>query len=77
MAATHEYLCVVRLHVPIDYQNVSIVNFAWGQKVVPAGWLPAAERLELRHAILSIYLSLKADAPWIFAILELANLNTK
>ena len=49
MAATHEYLCVVRLHVPIDYRNVSIVNFAWGQKVVPAGWLPAAERLELRH----------------------------
>ena len=49
MAAAHEYLCVVRLHVPIDYRNVSIVNFAWGQKVVPAGWLPAAERLELRH----------------------------
>ena len=35
--------------MPIDYRNVSIVNFAWGQKVVPAGWLPAAERLELRH----------------------------
>ena len=54
MAAAHEYLCVVRLHVPIDYRNVSIVNFAWGQKVVPAGWLPAAERLELRHSALHV-----------------------
>ena len=58
MAATHEYLCVVRLHVWIDYQNVSIVNFAWGQKVVPAGWLPAAERLELRHEYKGVILAL-------------------
>ena len=49
MAATHEYKCVIRLQVPIHHQNVSIVNFMWGQKVVPAGWLPAADRLELRH----------------------------
>ena len=43
--------------MPIDYRNVSIVNFAWGQKVVPAGWLPAAERLELRHyALVSNYI---------------------
>ena len=49
MAAAHEYQCVIRLHVPIHHRNVSIVNFAWGQKVVPAGWLPAAERLEQRH----------------------------
>ena len=33
----------------IHHRNVSIVNFTWGQKVVPAGWLPAADRLELRH----------------------------
>ena len=49
MAATHEYQCVIRLHMPIHHRNVLIVNFAWDQKVVPAGWLPAAERLELRH----------------------------
>ena len=53
MAAAHEYQCVIRLHMPIHHRNVSIVNFTWGQKVVPAGWLPAAERLELRHYITS------------------------
>ena len=37
--------------MPIHHRNVSIVNFAWGQKVVPAGWLPAADRLELRHEL--------------------------
>ena len=42
---------MIRLHVPIHHQKVLIVNFAWGQKVVPAGWLPAADRLELRHQI--------------------------
>ena len=61
MAAAHEYLCVVRLHVPIDYQNVSIVNFVWGQKVVPAGWLPAAERLELRHVSAAVSLAYNLD----------------
>ena len=35
--------------MPIHHRNVSIVNFMWGQKVVPDGWLPAADRLELRH----------------------------
>ena len=31
----------------IDYQNVSIVNSTWGQKVVLAGWLVAADGLEI------------------------------
>ena len=35
IAATHEY-CVIRLHVPIDYENISTVNFASS-----AGWLAA------------------------------------
>ena len=51
MAATHEYECMIRLHMLIHHRNVSIVNFTWGQKVVPAGWLPAADRLELRFSI--------------------------
>ena len=37
---------MIRLHVPIHHQNISIVNFTWGQKVVPA-----AGRLELRHEL--------------------------
>ena len=39
--------------MPIHHRNISIVNFAWGQKVVPAGCLPAADRLELRHDLTS------------------------
>ena len=35
--------------MPIDYWNILIVNFVWGQEVVPDGWLPAADRLKLRH----------------------------
>ena len=47
MAATHEYSCVISLHVLIDYRNISIINFARGQKVVPAGWLVSADGLEI------------------------------
>ena len=47
MAATHEYSSMIWLHVPIDYQNVSTVNFVRGQKVVPAGWLLSADRPEI------------------------------
>ena len=35
------------LHLLIDYQNVSIVNFSRGQKVVQAGWLLSADRPEI------------------------------
>ena len=45
---------VIRLHVPIHHRNISIVIFTWGQKVVPAGWLPAVERLELRHGHINL-----------------------
>ena len=54
MAATHEYSCMLWLHVPIDYQNISIVNFARGQKVVQAGWLVSAEGLEINLIILDL-----------------------
>ena len=47
MAATHEYSCMIWLHVLIDYQNISTVNFVRGQKVVPAGWLVSADGLEI------------------------------
>ena len=49
MVATHEYSCVIWLNVLIDYQNVSIVNFARGQKVVRAGWLLSVDRPEISH----------------------------
>ena len=35
------------MHVLIDYQNVLMVNFARGQKVVPAGWLLSADGPEI------------------------------
>ena len=54
MAATHEYSCVIWLRMPIDYQNVLIVNFARGQKVVPAGWLVSADGLENSLNIMGI-----------------------
>ena len=38
---------MICLHVPIDYRNVSMVNFARGQKVVPAGWLLSADGPEI------------------------------
>ena len=38
---------MICLHVPIDYQNVSMVNFARDQKVVPAGWLLSADGPEI------------------------------
>ena len=47
MAAAHEYSCMIWLHVPIDYQNVLIVNFTRGQKVVWAGLLLSADRPEI------------------------------
>ena len=47
MAATHEYSCMIWLHMLIDYRNVLTVNFMRGQKVVPAGWLVSADRLEI------------------------------
>ena len=47
MATTHEYSGVIWLHMLIDYQNISTVNFLRGQKVVPAGWLVSADGLEI------------------------------
>ena len=40
----------------IDYQNVLMVNFVRGQKVVPAGWLlsadgPEISQLSLAHKV--------------------------
>ena len=41
---------MICLHVPIDYRNVSMVNFARGQKVVHAGWLLIADGPEISLA---------------------------
>ena len=38
---------MIWLHMPVDYRIVSTVNFARGQKVVPAGWLLSADGLEI------------------------------
>ena len=47
MAATHEYSCMIWLHVSIDYRNILTVNFTRGQKVIPAGWLLSVDRPEI------------------------------
>ena len=46
--ACHSWILMHDLpaHV-IDYQNVSMVNFVRGQKVVPAGWLLSADGPEI------------------------------
>ena len=40
--------------MPIDYQNVSMVNFVRSQKVVPAGWLLSADGPEISLCKFSI-----------------------